>query len=162
MAISVQKTIPSSSDFYTTGGDQTITLKGTTKIILHSKKSLIKINRRKTKSRQTSEDSDKFDNQVVDLKDGVDEIIINGWIEDDAADTAWEKYWRLRAMCARGGPLTNLTIENIQFKSTIQEAFLEDVVGTIIADDTGVIDVTKGDGVSRIELVLKFFIGDER
>ena len=162
MAISVQKTIPSSSNFYTTGGDQTITLAGTTKIIVHTKKSLIKINRRKNKSRQISEDTDEFDNKVVDLKNGTDDIVIQGWIEDDSADTAWEKFWRLRAMTARGGPLTNLTIENIQFKSATQQAFLEDVAGTIIGDDTGSINVSRGDGVARIELVLTFFIGDER
>ena len=162
MAISVQKTIPTSSDYYTTGGDQTVTLAGTTKIIVHTKKSLIKINRRKNKSRQNSEDTDKFDNKVLDLKNGTDEIVIQGWIEDDSTDTAWEKFWRLRAMVARGGPLTNLTIENIQFKSSTQEAFLEDITGTVNADDTGVINTTKVDGVARIELVLNFFIGDER
>ena len=162
MAISVQKTIPASSDYYATGGDQTITLAGTTKVILHTKKALIKINRRKTKARQTSEDTDEFDNKVLDLKNGSDDIVIHGWIEDDSNDTAWEKYWRLRAMSSKGGPLTNLTIENIEFKSATQEAFLEDVVGTIIADDTGSINITKSDGVARIELVLSFFIGDER
>ena len=162
MAISVQKTIPASSNFYTTGGDQTITLAGTTKIIIHTKKALIKINRRKNKTRQASEDTDEFDNKVVDLKNGTDEIIIHGWIEDDSTDTAWEKYWRLRAMASRGGPLTNLIIENIEFKSATQQAFLEDIVGTIIADDTGSINVSKGDGTARIELVLSFFIGDER
>ncbi len=162
MVISIQKTIPTSSNFYTTGGDQTVTLAGTTKIIIHTKKALIKINRRKNKSRQTSEDSDEFDNQIVDLKNGTDEIVINGWLEDDSTDTAWEKFWRLRAMVSRGGPLTNLTIENIQFKSDTQQAFLEDIAGTIIADDTGSINSSKGDGVSRIELVLSFFVGDER
>lgn len=162
MVISLRKTIPSTSNFYTTGGDQTITLAGTTKIVTHTKKDLIKVNKRKNKARQISEDSDEFDNKVVDLKNGTDEIIINGWIEDDDADTAWEKYWRLRAMVSKGGPLTNLTIENIEFKSTTQEAFLEDISGIINADDTGSINVNKGDGTARIELTLKFFIGDER
>lgn len=162
MAISVRKTIPTVSDFYTTGGDQTITLAGTTKMILHSKKALIKINRRKNKSRQISEDTDEFDNQVVDLKNGTDDIVIHGWIEDDNTDTAWEKYWRLRAMLSRGGPLTNLTIDNIEFKSDTQEAFLEDIAGTIDRSDLGSMDVSQGDGVTRIELVLSFFIGDER
>ena len=162
MVISVRKTIPTTSNFYTTGGDQTITLAGTTKIIIHSKKSLIKINKRKNKARQISEDTDEFDNKVVDLKNGTDEIVINGWIEDDSADTAWEKFFRLRAMVSRGGPLVNLTIENIEFKDTTQQAFLEDIAGTLIADDTGSINVSQGDGVARIELVLNFFIGDER
>ncbi len=162
MVVSIRKTIPTSSNFYTTGGDQTISLDGTTKIILHTNKSLIKINRRKNKTRQASENSDEFDNKVVDLKNGADDIVINGWIEDDSVDTAWEKYWRLRAMCSRGGKLTNLTIENIEFKDTTQQAFLEDITGTFIADDTGSINILKDDGVARIELTLTFYIGNER
>lgn len=164
MVISIQKTIPALSNFYATGGDQTITLAGTTKVILHTKKTLIKTTRRKTKSRQNSEDTDLFDKKIIDLKNGEDNVIIHGWIEDDDTDTAWEKYWRMRAMTTRGGPLANLTIENIQFKKAegFQEAFLEDIAGTIIGDDTGSINVTKGEGVARIELILTFFIGDER
>jgi len=162
MAISVQKTIPSSSNFYTTGGDQTITLAGVISIIVHSKKDLIKIRKAKTKSRQSSEDSDEFDNKIVDLKRGTDEIVIRGWLEDDSTDSAWEKFWRLRAMCSRGGPVTNLTIDNIQFKSTTQEAFLEDVVGTAKPDDSGALNSNRADDGARIEISLSFFIGDER
>jgi len=162
MAISVRKTIPASSSFYTIGGDQIVTLAGVGSIIIHSKKDLIKIRKGKTKLRQTSENSDKFDNSVVDLKRGTDEIVIKGWIEDDATDTAWEKYWRLRAMCSRGGPLTSLIIENIQFTSSTQEAFLEDIVGTIKPDDSGVINTSAGAGIARIDVALSFFIGDER
>ena len=65
-------------------------------------------------------------------------------------------------MSSRGGPVTNLTIENIEFKSATQEAFLEDITGTIVADDTGSINVSSNDGTARIELVLTFFIGNER
>jgi len=162
MVISLRKTIPATSYFYTTGGDQTITLAGVTKVIVHTKKALIKINRRKTKATAVSEDSDEFDNKVVDLKNGTDDIVINGWLADDDTDTAWEKFFRLRAMATKGGPLVNLTIENLQFKSTSQKAFLEEVTGTIISDDTGSINVNKGDGIARIEVVLTFFIGEER
>jgi len=162
MAISIQKTIPSSSNFYTTGGDQTVTLAGVESIIIHSKKDLIKVRKPKTKSRQSSEDSDEFDNSVVDLKKGTDEIVIRGWLEDDSTDSAWEKFWRLRAMCSRGGALTNLTIDNIEFKSSTQEAFLEDVVGTVKSDDSGALNTNKADDRARIEISLSFFIGDER
>ena len=162
MAISVQKTIPTSSSFYTTGGDQTVTLAGTQEIIIHSKKYLIKVRKAKSKNRQTSEDSDEFDNQIIDLKRGTDEISIRGWLEDDVSDTAWEKFWRLRAMCSRGGPLTNLTIENIEFKSTTQEAFLEDITAIIKPDDTGAINSSSAADTARITIDLKFFIGDER
>ena len=160
--ISVRKTIPASSDWYTTGGDQTIELAGMTKLIFHSKKELIKINRRVTKAKAIANPSDKFPNSVKDLKNGTDDIKISGWIEDDDVDTAWEKYWRLRAMCSGGGALTNLTINNVVFSSSTQECFLEDIVGTIIPDDTGAINVSSGDGVARIELILTFFIGAER
>jgi len=162
MAISVNMTIPTSSDFYTTGGNLSITLAGVENIIVHSKKDLIKIKKAKTEARQDSEDSDQFDNAVVDLKRGTDEIVIKGWLEDNATSTAWQKFWQLRAMCSRGGPLTNLTIDNLQFKSATQEAFLEDVVGTIKSDDTGTINSSAGAGTARVEVVLSFFLGDER
>jgi len=162
MAISIQKTIPASSDFYTTGGDQTITLAGVEEFTVHTKKDLIKINKPKTKKRADSEDSDEFDNSVIDLKKGTDEIAIKGWLEDDSSDSAWEKFWRLRAMCSRGGPVVNLTIDNIQFKSTTQEAFLEDVTGIIKADDSGVLNSNTADDRARIQISLVFFIGDER
>ena len=162
MAITVQKTIPVTSSFYTTGGDITITLAGVEELTIHTKKDLIKINRPKTKTRATSEDSDEFDNSVVDLKKGTDEVGINGWLEDDTVSTAWEKFWQLRAMCSRGGPVTNLTIDNVQFKSSTQEAFLEDVTGIAKADDSGALNVNKSDNSARIQIALQFFIGDER
>jgi len=162
MAISVQKTIPNSSNFYTTGGDQTITLACVQEIIIHSKKDLIKIRKPKTKSRQISEDSDEFDNQIVDLKKGTDEIVIRGQLEDTSSTAAWEQFWRLRAMCSGGGPLVNLTIDNIQFKSDTQVAFLEDVVATINPNDSGDLNINKADDRVRVEISLQFFIGDER
>ena len=162
MAISIQMTIPSSSDYYTTGGDQTITLAGVEEIVIHSKKELIKVQKAKSKTRADATDSDKFDNSVVDLKQGVDEIVIKGWLEDDGTTTAWEKLWRLRAMISRGGPLTNLTIDNLQFKTATQEAFLEEITGTVQANDTGAINSSFAAGIARINVSLKFFIGDER
>ena len=162
MAVSLQMTIPTSSDFYTTGGDVTVTLEGVEDVIVHSKKDLIKIKKAKTTSRQDSEDTDQFDNSVVDLKRGTDEVVIKGWLSDNSTSTAWEKFWQLRAMVSRGGPLTNLTIENIQYKSDTQEAYLEDIVGTIKADDTGSINVAQTNGTARVEVVLSCFIGDER
>ena len=162
MAVSLTKTIPATSNFYTTGGAQTVTLTGVNRLIIHSKKDMIKILKPKSKSTQTTADSDEFDNLVVDLKRGTDEIKIGGILEDDATDTAWEKFWRLRAMCSRGGPLTNLTIDNIQFTSSTQEAFLEEITGNITSDDTGGLNTTQGEGIGRIEIDLTIFIGDER
>ena len=162
MAISVQKTIPASSNFYSTGGDITITLAGVIELIIHSKKDLIKIKKAKTKNRQASENSDEFDNQIVDLKKGTDEIVIRGWLEDDTNSTAWEKFWQLRAMCSRGGAVTNLTIDNIEFKDSTQEAFLEDITATVKADDSGTLNTNYQDDRARVEVSLQFFIGDER
>jgi len=162
MAVSLQMTIPASSDFYTTGGDITITLGGVDTIIFHTKKELIKIQKAKTVARQDSLDTDMFDNSIVDLKKGTDEVVIKGWLADDSTSTAWEKFWQLRAMVVRGGPLTNLTIENIQYKASTQEAYLEDIAGTIKADDTGSINSAQADGTARVEVVLSCFIGDER
>jgi len=162
MAVSVQMTVPASSDWYTTGGDITIPLAGIDQVTIHSKKDLIKVSKAKSESRQDSEDSDKFDNSVVDLKQGVDDIIIKGWLEDDSTSSAWEKFWQLRAMCSRGGPLTNLTIDNIEFDSDTQEAYLVDVLGVAKADDSGALNTNKLDDRARVEVALSFFIGDER
>lgn len=162
MVISIRKTIPASSDYYSTGGDITIILAGTYSIIPHFKKDLIKILRPKTKSRQESSPSDKFDNSIVDLKKGTDEIVIRGWLEDDATSTAWEKFWQLRAMCSTGGALTSFTLENITFGTATQEAYLEELTGTIKADDTGAIHVSAGTDVARIDISLNLFIGDSR
>jgi len=162
MAITIRKTIPSSSDYYTSGGDKTITLAGAYSLLPHFKKDLIKIRKPKSKSRRTTTLSDKFDNNVVDLKKGTDEIIIRGWLEDDTTSTAWEKLWQLRAMCSTGGALTNLTIDNISFNSSTQECFLEDVAAVIKADDTGDIHISAGEDIARVDVSLTIFIGDER
>ena len=162
MAVSVQMTVPASSDWYTTGGDITIPLAGIDQVTIHSKKDLIKVSKAKSESRQDSEDSDKFDNSVVDLKQGVDDIIIKGWLEDDSTSSAWEKFWQLRAMCSRGGPLTNLTIDNIEFDSDTQEVYLVDVLGVAKAEDSGALNTNTLDDRARVEVALSFFIGDER
>lgn len=162
MTISIRKTIPVSSNFYTTGGDQTITLNGVTEITIHSKKELIKVSKPKAKARQTSSPSDEFDNMIVDLKKGTDEVIIRGYLEDDSTTTAWEKFWQLRAMCSRGGALTSLTIDNIIFSSTTQQAFLEDITAIFKTDDMGVLNTLTINGTARVEISMQFFIGDER
>jgi hypothetical protein len=164
MAITIQKTIPSSSTWtaYSSGGDTTITLNGVESVTIHTKKDMINILIAQGKSRQSASPSDKFDVRVVDLKRGTDEVRIRGWLEDDSSLTAWEKFWKLRAMCARGGPLTNLTIDNIQWKSSTQEAFLEEITAIANADDSGALNTNKADDRARVELELSFLIGDER
>jgi len=165
MAISITHDhMPTSSNWYTASGtgSESITLSGISKIVVHSKKDLIKIQVPQDAVTYTSKNTDEFENQVVDMKKGTDEIVISGYLEDDSTDTAWNKLWKLRAMCSRGGPLTNLTIDNVEFKSTTQLAFLEDVVGTSNPDDSGALNTNKADDRARIELVLSFFIGGDR
>ena len=163
MAISLTKDLPS-SDWYSGTGSTTITLAGATEIQINTKKELIKIKVPQSQATQDSNPSDKGKIYVKDLKNVDDTIRIRGWIEDDSTDSAWNKAWKLRGMCASGGPLDNLTIENVVFDSSTQQAFLEEV--TFIAHpltSKGLrINETASDGIARIEVDLNFFIGDKR
>jgi len=162
--ISVTKTIPS-SDWYVGSGDTTINLADVSEISVNSKKSLIKIQLPESKATQAGNPSDKGRNFIKDLKKIEDTIVIRGWIIDNAGETAWNKAWKLRAMETSGGPVTNLTIENVEFKSATQEAFLERVFFRALPLKTtynkDLNEVAK-EGIARIEVELNFFIGDER
>ncbi len=171
MVISLSKKIPKESFFYPNleGGGSGFTsspifieLGGVTKIVPHTKKEVINIKKPKTKSRRLANASDVFDNNVLDLKRGVDELVINGWLDDDATNTAWEKYWHLRAMVVSGGPLNNLIVDNLTFDTTTQQCFLNDVSGTLNPNDAGDIHVSAGKDIARIEITLTFLMGDER
>ena len=166
MAITIRKTIPKTSTFggYSTlaDGDVTITLLGVESFTGHSKKSLMKVGLPKSPNKWKSNLTDVFDYTVIDLMKGTDEIVMKCYIEDDEATTAWEKVWQLRAMCVSGGPLTSLIMDNITYSSSTVTAYLEDISWTKNADDTGVLNELAGDGVSRIELSLSFFIGAAR
>jgi hypothetical protein len=162
--ITIVKTLPASS-FYTGSGATTITLNGANNLTLNSKKSLIKIQKPKTKSNQISSPSDVPDNTVIDLKKCDENIKISGYLEDDASETAWNKLWKLRAMVSTGGPLTSLTIGTavpLAFGTTVQDVFLESVTGIIEADDTGDITASFTPKPARIRLELNFYIGNER
>jgi hypothetical protein len=226
------KTIPTSSDYYGYGGLVTINFAGIYSLTPHFKKSLIKVQKPKSKSRQSSSPSDKFDNNIIDLKKGTDEISVRGWLEDEnysgtataggattltdsgaswivnqytgatitilsgtgsgqsrtvasntstvitissawsvnpnstsvylIQKTAWTKFWQARAMISTGGSLTGLTIGNITFSSSTQEAFMEELTGNINPDDTGGINVNFGKDIARIDISINFFIGDAR
>ena len=165
MAIILTKTdMPTSSNYYTASGtgSETITISGTDNLTIHTKKDLIKVQKRKTKSRQASINTDEFDNQVVDLKKGTDELIIRGYLEDETGETAWNKFWILRAMCSRGGSLTSVVIDNITFSSATQEAFLESITGIVNPKDNGRMDVNHADDRVRMDVSISLFIGDER
>jgi len=164
MAIQVTQTLPS-SDWYSGSGVTTINLADVSNITINTKKSLIKIQLPESKSTQEANPSDKGRSYIKDLKKIEDTIKIRGWVIDETGETAWNKAWKLRAMAASGGPVTNLTIENVEFKSATQQAFLE--ACTIIAKplkttfNKNLNEVSK-QGIARLEVDLDFFVGNER
>jgi hypothetical protein len=162
MIISLRKTLPTTGTYYTSGGDVTITIIGVQEVVIHSKKELQNIQKPASKNTQDANPTDEFNNLILDLKKGVDEINIKGWIEDDLTDTAWNKFWKLRAMCSRGGSLYEVTIGDKVFSSSTQEIFLEDIQGTYNPDDTENIQTTKANGTARIQVRLNLLVGDSR
>jgi len=184
MAISLTKTIPKTSSLggysIAGGGFGTtackITLSGVS-IIGNTKKALIKIKIPESKTTQAASPSDKANNYIVDLKRVDDTIKIRCELTDtdandnsikvddtaeDQATTAWEKYYALRAMLATGGPLTNLTIDNVEYKNTTQEAFLEDITYTAKPTGGTALNTTQGDHIARLTVELTIYLGDER
>jgi hypothetical protein len=161
MAITIRKTLPASA-WYTGSGDTTITLDGVTSIVSNTKKSLIKIQIPQGTNTQTANPSDKGKNYVKDLKKVEDSIKVRGWLVDSVSETAWSKAWKLRAMCASGGPIVNLTVEDVIFSTTSQEAYLEEVNFTANSLAGELINVNLGKGMARIEVELTFYLGDTR
>jgi len=167
MAISVQKTIPD-SDWYPDSltGSQTITLAGVNKIIMNTKKSLIKIKIPQSAATQAGDPSDKGKNFVKDLKRIEDTMKINGWLIDTTDSSAWEQAWMLRGMSASGGPVASLIVDNLTFSSGTQEAFLEEVnfiSHPLRAQSLDIADTSSGSmNVARVEIGLTFYLGDER
>jgi len=169
--VTLVKDLPSSTNYYTGGGENTSITLQVVKLIMNSKKSLIKVQRPRSKSRQISNPTDQPDNKVTDLQRLEETMTITGWLEDDETETAWNKAWKLRAMCSLGGPLKTLTIgetedstpPKIVFGSgSVQDAFLEEVTFTINPDDTGPITQSNSSYPARIEVNLSIYFGDER
>ncbi|MHA1383222.1 MAG: hypothetical protein ACTSR3_05655 [Candidatus Helarchaeota archaeon] len=158
MSISLTKTIPA-SDWYTDTGSTTITLAGANRIIVNSKKALIKIPIPQSSATQASNPSDKGKNYVKDLKKIEDTIKIGGWLIDKTDSSAWQQAWQLRAMSASGGPLSNLTIENLTFGTGSQQAIAYPLRAKGVK-----INETSSDtiDVARIEVDLSIYLGDER
>jgi len=165
MSISVSKNIPSSS-WYDGSGSTTVSLVGATEIIVNTKKGLIKIQVQKGPDTWKASDTDKGLNYVKDLKKVEDNIKIRGWLADDTGSSAWTKAWKLRGMSSSGGPLSNLTIENLTFGTGSQQAYLEEVnfIGHPLRAKGLKINETSSDsvGVARIEVGLSIYLGDER
>lgn len=165
MTITVTKTIPE-SDWYTDTGSTTITLAGVNSIIMNTKKSLIKIPVPQSKATQDASPSDKGKNYVKDLQKIEDTMKIRGWLVDQTDSSAWQQAWQLRAMSARGGPVTSLIVDNLTFSDATQEAFLEEVNFITHPARTLGLDISETSSAStakaRVEIDLTFYLGDER
>lgn len=159
--VSLTKTIPSSSDWYTTGGVTTITLHGIEEGNMNIKKSLIKIQRPVTKSKQSDTPNDDPTNYAVDLKRIDETIRLRGWLEDDSSNSAWEKFWKLRAMCTTGGPLSSFVFIDKTFNDSTIEAFLEEVTMIIEPDDTE-LEVNSGIDSARLRVEIILFLGNQK
>lgn len=153
-----------------------VVLDGVTEITLHSKKNLL-ITRPGMSESKPGYLVDEFQTKIRDMKKGDEEVLIRGWLTDDDEESAWNKLWKLRAMAAAGGNLTEFVLDNIsfsiQFKGTV--AWLADVSGTVVPNDTGsagrvwgdsdIQGVRKkgpGDQVGRIEVSLKIILAKKR
>lgn len=174
-----KKDIPTTGFGYTSGGAGTKVLLELISIDFNTKKSLIKYVIRKSKARQTTASGgEDVYGKVVDLKNINETIVLHGWLQDDSAETAWNKYWKLRAMATVGGSLTYMKIKDSDFVITDNEDTkevlefktgtttgtgpnIEEVTGSIKSDDTGTIDTGITD-VARIEIAITIFLGDIR
>lgn len=162
MEVVLNKTLPLIGTYYSSGGEVSISIKGVKEVVIHTKKNLTNIQKVESPNKQNLKPSDEFNNWILDLKKGVDEINILGWLEDDITDTAWNKFWKLRAMCARGGSLSSFVLGDKTFSSSTQEVFLEDVQGVYNPDDTGNIYNHQSKDVARMQVRLNLLVGDAR
>ena len=170
--ITLIKTIPVSL-MYSGSGATTINLKNFGKITHSSKNDPLKIQIPRTKASQNSDNTDQYNNMVIDLKKITQTMNLSGWLEDDATESAWNKYWKLVAMQTRGGPLTSLTIGTsvplvfpnttpAVYPTTTPQAFITGVTGNIEADDTGDITASFSAKPARIKVDLDIYLGYER
>lgn len=162
MTIKIKKDIPNDSSWYLGGGVGTeIELQGgLNDMSINTKKKLQKIPIPQTQN-SVSGIRDRARNKVIDLKQVEDQFKLRGWIEDDKNETAWNKAWKLRAMCVTLGAITSLNIENVIFDSTTQPVFLESV--TIKASQTYEASLdTNSEDSARLEVELNFYLGEPR
>ena len=167
MAITIAKSLPS-SNWYSGTGSTSISLSGLDNITMNTKKGLIKIQVPQSAATytNTSSESDTGKNYVKDLKKIEDTIKIRGWLADNTSSSAWNQAWQLRGMCASGGVLTSMIIENISFGTASQQAFLEEV--NFIAHPTRTMGLLINEtssasmGKARVEVDLAIYLGDAR
>jgi hypothetical protein len=168
------KAIPESSWYTKLAGDTptcSIVINATS-ITVNSKRNLIKINQAQSNQSQATNPSDQGKSFVYDLKRVEDNIRIGGWLADDANETAWNKAWKLRAMCVAGnmvvsgvhdkGALSSCIIDNIAFNTSTQRVFLETI--TFTANPTQARNLTDnaGTSVARVEIDLNLYVGNPK
>jgi len=102
-------TIDSTGHGYTGGGTVNIFVRGITSLDWDTKRNMIKTSIPKT----TGSVTQTPDQRVYDLKRTTEQLSISGFLEDDATETAWNKFWKLRAVCTRGGKMNSLTFYDI-------------------------------------------------
>ena len=71
----------------------------------NTKRTMIKISVPKTSGNVTQTP----DYRIYDFKRVSEDVNIGGWLEDDATETAWNKFWKLRAVVSRGGKLNTFS-----------------------------------------------------
>ena len=184
-AIVLQMRIPAVSHYYTLTTAETATIQGLTALvsismknfnsmIFNSKKQLVKIQIAKSKSSAAAAQIDGPDNQALDLKKLDQSFRFSGWLEDETDQTAWNKFWKIVAMQTVGGPLIALNFGspitlafptanyNPTFKTSTPQAFVENITGEVIADDTGDIMTIHPAKPARIRVDLDIYLGFSR
>lgn len=168
MTISLSCSNLPSSSWYSGTGSTNIVLSGAIEIIANSKKSLTKTPQPQASSSYLTgvNFSDKGKNKVIDLKKIEDTIKLRGWLIDTTSSSAWNQAWQLRGMAVKGGPIDLLTIENLSFNTSSQQAWLEEV--NFIASPARALGLKINEtssasiGKPRIQVDLSIYLGDTR
>jgi len=173
--IVLSKAIPESSWYSKIASDTPLCsiVVHSTNVAINSKRSLIKINQNQSYGTQATNPSDMGKSYIYDLKKFEDTIKVRGWLADDANQTAWNKAWKLRAMCVAGnmvvsgtadkGALTSFIMDNVVFNSSTQRVFLE--ACTFTASPSGAannLSDNGGVGAGRVEVDLSLYVGDPK
>lgn len=129
------KTLPV-SDYYVGNGPTKLSIVGAKEFTLTDKKEMVVNPFPKVKARQDSDNSDQFDVKVIDLKQGTQSFVVRGILVDDENESAWNKAWKLRAMCSTGGPVEIFVLEDKVFRdASTMQAFITDVKFKRIQDE---------------------------
>lgn len=134
-SVILYKTLPV-SDYYVGNGPTKLSIVGAKEFTLTDKKEMVVNPLPKVRARQDSDNSDQFDVKVIDLKQGTQSFVVRGVLVDDENESAWNKAWKLRAMCSTGGPVEIFVLEDKVFRdASTMQAFITDVKFKRIQDE---------------------------